>query len=338
MASGFKTATIQTGQVTGTLTDFPVTVDLSDVGITTLAEAESVRVYSDSAKSTELAREIVSATEMYVKVPSASTSTSIYVDFDGVQSDYAATATYGRNNVWSDYYRVFHLNESSGSVAVDSTGNQDGTYQGSLPTQVTSDYINGHDLVIGNGDYVSGLGTAQLNNQDFTVTSYLHRDTSSNFGVLGKNQSGVSFEIRLEISSGNTLRNRIKTSPGTDINFTGSTNLAAGTDYHCAWTFDVSAIAGEVFVNGSSDGTGTGSGTMFANSSDLVIGASRNDGGTYPYDGSIYMLRVRREVMSDDWISAESNCVMNPTAFWGTWTDVTVTEPDTVNPNVSWWS
>ena len=44
MAAGFKTATVNASDVPSTQTNFPSYVDLSRLGITTLAEAESVRV------------------------------------------------------------------------------------------------------------------------------------------------------------------------------------------------------------------------------------------------------------------------------------------------------
>src|SRR6056297_2303141 len=115
-----KTATVNASDVAATLTNFPAYVDLSRVGITTLAEAESVRVYSDAAKTTELAREIVSASEMHVLIPSLTTSTQIWVDFDGVRSDYAVGATYGAEAVWSTFEGVWHLQDTT-----DSTGTRD---------------------------------------------------------------------------------------------------------------------------------------------------------------------------------------------------------------------
>ena len=118
MAAGFKTATVNASDVPSTQTNFPAYVDLSRLGITTQAEADSVRVYADSGKTTEWAREIVSATEMHVKIPSLTSTTAIYVDWDGVSSDYAVTDTYGRNAVWTGYKAVHH-----GDSVVDASGN-----------------------------------------------------------------------------------------------------------------------------------------------------------------------------------------------------------------------
>jgi hypothetical protein len=114
MSTGFKSATVASGDVPDTQSNFPVYVDLKRMnGGTSLsaADAASIRVYSDSGKTTELAREIVSVDEMHVKVTSLTNTFTIYVDWDGSSADYAVTDTYGRNAVWSDYRAVYHLNE-----------------------------------------------------------------------------------------------------------------------------------------------------------------------------------------------------------------------------------
>ena len=99
MAAGFKTATVNASDVPSTQTNFPVYVDLARLGITTQAEADSIRVYAESSKTTEWAREIVSVSEMWVKVPSLTSTTAIYIDWDGSRSDYSVSDTYGRNNI-----------------------------------------------------------------------------------------------------------------------------------------------------------------------------------------------------------------------------------------------
>ena len=62
----FVKATVRAADVLATQTNFPAYVNLTRLGITGLAQAQSVRVYSDVGKTTELAREIVSASEMHV--------------------------------------------------------------------------------------------------------------------------------------------------------------------------------------------------------------------------------------------------------------------------------
>jgi hypothetical protein len=72
-----KTATVASAKVAATLSNFPVYINLSRVkgSAMTQAEADSVRIYTDSAKTTEIAREIVSVSECHAKIPSLTTTT-----------------------------------------------------------------------------------------------------------------------------------------------------------------------------------------------------------------------------------------------------------------------
>ena len=162
MAAGFKKATVRAADVPSTQTDFPSYVDLDRIGVTTLAEAQSIRVYADEAKTVEWAREIVSATEMHVKVPSLTSTVDIYVDWDGVRSDYAVGATYGRNAVWVDYEFVSH--DGGGT---DSTGNHSTTAEGG----VTSGGITGK----------IGVGTSYDGSNDGFDTGYDSFNPRNNF-------------------------------------------------------------------------------------------------------------------------------------------------------------
>jgi len=171
MASFFKTATVQTGKVSGTHSNFPVYVDLSRVGVTTISEANSIRVYTDLAKTNEIAREIVSVSEMHCKVPTLSSTTTLYIDVDDVRSDYAVGATYGRNAVWSDYEFVF-VTHNGGDT--DSSGNRTtikggGVSAGSASSNIGSATdFNGttHYILFGDIDVV-----------DYTVQVWANADT-----------------------------------------------------------------------------------------------------------------------------------------------------------------
>jgi hypothetical protein len=180
MASGFKKSEAPGSTlVPTTQTDFPVYVDLQRLGITTLAEANSVRVYADQAKTTEWAREIVSVNEMHFKVPSISATTVSYIDWDGERSDYAIDATYGAENVWTNnYVAVWHLEEDptgSSPQMQDSTANANhGTTVGTFSS---SDSIVG---TIGEGLKFDGSNAVDIPNSstihpspNITVSSYL---------------------------------------------------------------------------------------------------------------------------------------------------------------------
>ncbi|MCK5017617.1 MAG: hypothetical protein KAS32_11175, partial [Candidatus Peribacteraceae bacterium] len=125
-----KKIEIDSSKVTATQSSFPVYVDLSDMGSNFFDNAKAdgcdIRIV-ESDDTTETAFELVSyATttstgELHFMADSLSSSatTTFYMYYgNSGASCYAVDATYGSQNVWSDYDAVYHL-----TSLVDSTGN-----------------------------------------------------------------------------------------------------------------------------------------------------------------------------------------------------------------------
>lgn len=316
MAAGFKKATVNASDVPATQTNFPAYVDLSRVGITTLAEAQSVRVYADSAKTTEWAREIVSATEMHVKIPSLTSTVEIYVDWDGVRSDYAVSDTYGRNNVWSDYGAVYHLNDTTDSTgSFDLTNNNtvtfstgklgDGAVFGSSNTNKSLSYA-------GNLGYVGG---------NISVTYWLYRDTGD-FMVpfcIEDNTSKTKYNGKYE-SGIKAVRNKV----GGSEQQTSAGAVSSTTWTYISQTYDTSTL--RLYVNAGTAITASASGSGSTTTTNSArIGADSHDtsgNAQYFFDGNIDEFRVRISTLSANWITTEYNNQSDESGFWGTWTDV----------------
>ena len=184
MAAGFKTATVRAADVPSTQTDFPSYVDLDRLGVTTLAEAQSIRVYADEAKTVEWAREIVGAAEMHVKVPSLTSTVDIYVDWDGVRADYATTATYGAEAVWGGYALVSH-----NGGAEDSTGNNSFSSFGGVTSGGVTGKIGDATSYDGLNDYIKTTGNVAVDN--LTLSVWVKTNSSKNFGGIVCVESGV---------------------------------------------------------------------------------------------------------------------------------------------------
>ena len=182
MAYGF-TYTLPT--VT-TESNFPVILKTADFPATAIdASANSfatgggeMMAYTDSTKTTQLPLEIVtfvsSATvpdaEVWVKVTSLVTGGTIYLEKDDTQTVQPAVtdATGGRNAVWTDYWRVFHLVEAFNGTAggyIDSSGN--GNASGvSMSANVAGKW--GSQVAEGDGTTVDRIETNYLiNGTDF---------------------------------------------------------------------------------------------------------------------------------------------------------------------------
>jgi len=113
---------VNTGKITGTLTDFPAYLDLSNMPLSFWENVKDgggdIRVYSDLAKTTELPREILSCDvysqtgEIYTKVTSIADETEIYIYVDGTSSEPARDSTYGSDNVWTDAFGIYHFRKN----------------------------------------------------------------------------------------------------------------------------------------------------------------------------------------------------------------------------------
>jgi fibronectin-binding autotransporter adhesin len=121
--------------VTGAQTDFPVYVNLDDLPDSFFSQVQSdgddIRVTMANG-ITELPFELVSINtvtrrgELHFKANLASTTdTDFYIYYSNPSaSGYAATAPFGRNNVWTNGYEaVYHLETSPASNMTDSTRN-----------------------------------------------------------------------------------------------------------------------------------------------------------------------------------------------------------------------
>ena len=324
MAAGFKQATVNASDVPSTQSDFPSYVDLSRVGITTLAEAQSVRVYSDSGKTTELAREIVSVTEMHVKIPSLTSSFTIYVDYDGVRSDYAVGDTYGRNAVWSDYDAVYHLQEAVNNTSggyKDSTGNgNDATGNSMALTEVAGAFGgNGQDFD-GSADYIDAPRSTSLNNPTttnaLTLSVWIRKDSASD--------SSQAYPISYGVNEWNIIlgftTNLFETYWNT-INIRNNLGATSSTDWnYFVGSFDGTANTFLGYINNTQTTNITETGNLAVRTGQgLGIGAYPS-GANY-FNGKIDELRIRSAALSANWVTTEYNNQSDEATFWGTWTD-----------------
>ena len=309
MATGFKTATVRSGDVPATQTNFPSYVDLDRLGITTLAEAESVRVYADSGKTTEWAREIVSATEMHVKVPSLTSTVEIFVDWDGVRSDYATTATYGAENVWDSNYKLVAHDVDDDSTS----GANNGTLEGSTAV-ITGKVGDGRQFeATGNRvNYGSSFGESY---SAATYSTWIRvNNTSNKYHPIGKRDN---FGYTVETSG--QIRAAIYTNDWqTPVFSGGSYTVTAGTWHKIDIVYTGSNLS--IYFDGVSTGAGvSATGTLGNNGYNWFAGSYFVT--SQWLDGDLDELRVSDIARSSDWLETSFNNENDEATFWGTWTD-----------------
>jgi len=320
MAAGFKKATVRAADVPSTQTNFPTYVDLDRLGITTLAEAQSVRVYADSAKTTEWAREIVSVTEMHVKVPSLTSTVSMFVDWDGVRSDYAVTATYGAQNVWTEYEAVWHLNEDPGGVSpqmLDATGNgYDLEARGSMTSaDLVDDHLGKAIELDGIDDYFS----TPTSFNTYPATAGEIRYTSAIISDIPSNQEGgiVYFSSfnGFTVFDGGLLEQSKGDNSGTD---TSASQVDDGNRYHVAAVFN-QANEYRLYRNGVQVVQKNIRDTEASN--DEIWVGKHNDNSNN-LNARISEVRWSKKDLGSNWATTEYNNQNAESTFWGTWADV----------------
>ena len=336
MAAGFKTATVNAASVPATQTDMPSYVDLARIGITTLAEAESVRVYADSGKTTEWAREIVSVTEMHVKVPSLTSTVVMYVDWDGVRADYAVGDTFGRNAVWTGRTAQWHFNESSGN-ATDSKSSR-------VLTNTAVTYGAGQigNSAIYNQTSSEGLHTTAATDFDFertdpfTIATWVKRSSAntSNQMICAHRNYGATwhgYSVMVNTVGGvETIQVTVSANGGSSytINTVGALSTA--------WSRLVITHSGSnlntgllIYINGalqSVTNVGTTASASIKNSERFEVGTWGNNSENR-FRGNLDEFGVSPSVFSQNWITTEYNNQNAEATFWGTWTTVSGGSP-----------
>ncbi len=318
MAAGFKTATVNASSVAATQTNFPSYVDLSRLGITTTAEANSVRVYADSGKTTEWAREIVSVSEMHVKIPSLTTTTSIYVDWDGSRADYAASDTYGRNAVWSDYKFVFHL-ESDG---LDSTGAGTASATGTVTYTSSSPLGNGSttsgsadNYLLGGGNFVDGTG-----NKTISMWAQTGDRTKRSWYVDCSNRTSDASPATFRDCVGFYQDSSTLYFYGLAADPSLGAVPANNTPFYAVATYNGTIL--RTYLNDTAQGTNTNSFSFIKNPSGVKIHIRNYDATSSRLNGKVTELRGRAEVLSTTWCTTEYNNQNAESTFWGTWSTV----------------
>ena len=328
----FKAIPVDSSSVSGSHSDFPVYIKPSAMTgweALTLAEAQSIRFYSDEAKTTELAREVVSADELHVKVPSLTTSTTIYADYDGIRSDYATDATYGAEAVWGDYLSVYHLNEAVNNTSggyIDSAGNLNATGTSMSLTETDGQIGNAQNFDGINDEITTPTRSLSASNS-ITISAWANRNASldGNDGIASlirnsSNDGSGTWQYSLLHNSGNTLR--FYSGSGTkSAQAMGSVALPVDTWNYVVGVKNATSLEIFLYINGTEDATDTLEDSSL-NQTDpkTVIGAFR-DRTSERWSGEIDEVRITHEPRSADWITTEYNNQNDVASFWGTVTD-----------------
>lgn len=320
MASFFKKVPIAYA-VSDTHTNFPVYVKpsaITGLGSITLAQAQSARFYSDQSKTTELAREIVSADEIHVKVPSLNGSTTIYMDYDGVRSDYAVTDTYGAQAVWGGHYKlVWHKGAGEDSTANGANatghgginaGDKLGKMGDATDFNGSTEYLSYPNLNLG------GFGN------DWSITMWVAIDSlpsQLNDEIFLWTPRG-EFDCSLQVDEGDTVSDGellFESWAGSSDIIRSNTVMTLGRLYKVRVVNDSVSSAQHIYVDGALKGTGS---LQNPNSTTDVNRVGSQTSSRRFHDGLIDEFRIESVSRSPNWEAAEYANQNDPSTFFGT--------------------
>lgn len=307
-------------KVPSDLTDFVIYINLAHLPASfwdvVANGGGDIRVFKSDG-TTELAREVVScdtATDtgnLYLKYSgtlSSSVSTTIQIHADGTSSDYASSATYGRNNVWTNYNLVLHLlsgpTDSSGTHSPSTVGSL--SYNGTTGAQFTnstSDYINvPHNAALSYTStmFMSLIGYTAQSDRDSLISKgapwtggtgyWLHTD---NGGAVTSNRPATSF-ANTTFATSQTL-----TTSARHMAFTK--NGGSG----MSW-----------FLQGAHINTVTTNATANYTTNTTAVYIGRRNDSADMWNGPMREVRLSATVFSDDWIEADYNNLMSASTFY----------------------
>jgi len=344
--------TIQASKIDATLTDYPSLLKRypfpdemfdSDGPNHALSDGGDIRFSSDEFGVNQLPCEIEAfhldedatrpnSAQIWVKVPTVSSSadTKIWVWYKkSGESQPAVDSAFGRNAVWSDYVSVYHMNEESGSTVVDSAGNHNGAYQGSLPNNTWSKIGQGQDFN-GTSDYFTVSDHADFNQyQDTTIQiwAYSHDQGGEWRGVFTKDREQFSAPTvgiwRSDDASG-LVGCRVGQSHDDGQAFTQSTWKSI----YLSWAENGGSIRST--VDGSADWTGSTTASGEPSDGSYAVNVGRSGGESEFFDGVLVEARWRHGILSDVWRSTEYN---NHNVIEDFWTEGTPVSALIVYPN-----
>lgn len=285
------------------------------------SDGSDIRFTSDEFGTTELSFEIVTFSQssnagvarvkIWVKIPlvSSTSKTTFYMWWgNSLASAYAATDTYGRNSVWSNnYLGVFHLNELSGTTAINSVGSNDGTFTGTtFPNSVNTAYGYMQNFVKANGNYVSIGGgspwdlTGNMSlSAIFTVTSF----TSPWQAIIAKGDT--TYRLARNNATSTLAYDRSIASGFSQA--ANSTNISSG--YHHVATTYSSTVGSYCFIDGVA-GTLTANTDATNNTADILCIGRNTLEAIRDWDGYIGEVRICNTDRSTTWATTEYNTMI----------------------------
>ncbi|MFC1632359.1 LamG-like jellyroll fold domain-containing protein [Candidatus Omnitrophota bacterium] len=213
----------------------------------------------------------------------------------------------------TDYVAYWKLDETSGSLAADASGNGiNATLQGNASWLPSGGRVDGALSLDGSDDYALSSDHSMLDSAHLTVAAWIYHDTNQDgWRVIATRQMGTGNAEHYFLGlCNNELRWMVRTENGVSGHTTAMPTIFPGQWVHLAGTFDGQAVRG--YVNGVEVFSYAHSGSIAADSNGICIGAGNNSGTWVEFfDGRIDDLRIYNYALTAAEIAALTPVVVN---------------------------
>jgi hypothetical protein len=314
--SSRKSITINSGQVTGTLTNFPMLFSVSDATLVGNVQASGNDIlFTLSDGTTKLNHQIESYTSAtgtlaaWVKVPSLATGTVIYMYYGNP----SATNQQSASAVWdSNFEMVQHLPNGATLSATDSTAN--GCNAATLnSTSAAAGEIAGGASFNGSTNSIDfGTGTALNNWTAQTISLWVKAQTGmAQYSRLIEKGSNNEWTLVWNYNAGS---NQLSVQQlGSPYALVTSASPVADNTWH---KVDVTISSGSVglYVDGALSAQAQSPTGPASTTGTIRLG--QYGGGGYYYTGLADELRISNTARSAAWLAAEYKNEKSPAAFY----------------------
>ncbi|UCE73247.1 MAG: DUF2341 domain-containing protein [Methanomassiliicoccales archaeon] len=321
-----KNITINSSQVESDLTNFPVLISITDSDLANKANIDGNDIYfTKSDGTTRLNHEVESYESTsgelvaWVNVTSLSSSSDTYIYmYYGNPNCFSIANTEG---VWdSNYVGVWHLSEMYGTIYDSTSNDMDGSSQGHTSTGIQGKIDSTFEF---NGSYNNSVIVADdpsLDPSSITVECWWNTDLllpndDDMCTAISKATTDWSdgYYMGLYRWDGDNFNGFMFFSDlGTWIPAQWDiSNIAVGSWYYAAGTYNSSADVAKLFINGTEVDSASSAGAIVNTDVDLGIGSF----DWVEWDGKLDEIRISNIVRSDAWLDTTFNTQYNTSTF-----------------------
>ena len=308
--------TIDHTKVSGTLTNFPVLVNITNSALQQYAQTNGNDILFTSSDGTnKLSHEIESYTSSnglliaWVNVPilSSAADTNLYLYY----GNSSATNQQNVAATWDPNFKgVWHMNNSF----TDSTSNSNnGTNSGTI--SAAGKIANGRGFVRSNGVAYITIPGLMGSSSNITLSAWAYLTSIDTKGAEIINLGDCVFMGQNNTNAFGGFYN------GSNWSATSSSTNLIGTGWrYVAYTFDNAGHSQSLYVDGVQIGSSTFTTSIsYAGlGANTIIGKQGNGGAGYSFDGTMDEVRVSSTSRSAAWIWTEFNNQNSPATFYGT--------------------